>query len=261
MSYDKLSDVEKKNILVNLYIDQNKSFADIAHEHNTYANKVRRDAIRLNIKIRSKSEAQKNALQTGKHKHPTKGTNRCDEVKKKIGSSVLESWAEISDKELENRKKQARDKWEQKSEDEKKHILSLANAAVRQSSKTGSKLEKFILSKLLADGFKVDFHKEHTLSNTKLQIDLFIPSINTAIEIDGPSHFLPVWGDDALSKNKKYDNKKHGLILGKGWKLIRIKQKKDFSKARGELIYTKLKQMIVSDDLSGSTTNSFTIED
>lgn len=259
MSYDKLSDDDKKQILNDLYLKQNKSFSDIASIYNTYANKVRRDAIKLKINIRNKSEAQKNALQTGKHKHPTKGTKRDDTVRKKIGHSVLESWSALSDTELENRKQLARDNWDAKSEDEKKQILSLANAAVRETSKTGSKLEKFLLAKLLQDGFKVDFHKEQTLSNTKLQIDLFIPSINTAIEIDGPSHFLPVWGSDVLVKNQKYDNKKHGLILGKGWKLIRIKQQKDFSKARAEIIYKKLKDMI-STDLQNTNT-SFTIED
>ena len=93
---------------------------------------------------------------------------------------------------------------------------------------------------MIKDSYKVDFHKEQTLSNTKLQIDLFLPSMNIAIEVDGPSHFEPVWGDDSLKRNKKYDNKKEGLITGKGWHLIRIKQQKDFSKSRADLIYIEL---------------------
>jgi very-short-patch-repair endonuclease len=116
----------------------------------------------------------------------------------------------------------------------------MANEAVRATSKTGSKLEKYLLQKLLADGYKVDFHKEQTLLNTKLQIDLFLPTHNIAIEVDGPSHFEPVWGDDSLNRNKKYDAKKEGLITGKGWGLIRIKQTKDFSKSRADVIYTRL---------------------
>jgi very-short-patch-repair endonuclease len=92
----------------------------------------------------------------------------------------------------------------------------------------------------------VDFHKEQTLSNTKLQIDIFIPSLNVAIEIDGPSHFLPVWGDDTLQKNIKYDNKKTGLVLGKGCALIRIKQTRDFSNARAEILWEKLSEILSS---------------
>jgi very-short-patch-repair endonuclease len=86
----------------------------------------------------------------------------------------------------------------------------------------------------------VEFHKEYSLLNTKLQIDLFIPKLNVAIEVDGPSHFEPVWGNDALKRNKKYDDKKTGLIIGKGLYLIRIKQTKDFSQSRGVLIFDEL---------------------
>jgi very-short-patch-repair endonuclease len=239
-SYDNLSKEDKKVILEKMYIQQNKSFYDIAKEYGTYANKIRRDAISFKIPVRDKSQAQKNALKVGNHKHPTKGKVRDQKTKDKIGLGVLSSWAELPAAELDKRKQSAKKQWEDMAEEQKESILKLANDAVRLSSKLGSKLENFLLSKLLGDGYKVDFHKEQTLSNTKLQIDLFLPKIDVAIEVDGPSHFLPVWGDDTLKKNISYDQKKEGLILGKGWKLIRIKQQKDFSKARAGLLYDKL---------------------
>jgi very-short-patch-repair endonuclease len=105
-------------------------------------------------------------------------------------------------------------------------------------------MELYILERLIADGYKVDFHKEQLLVNTKLQIDLFLPTMGVAIEIDGPSHFEPVWGEDALKKNKKYDSKKNGIILGRGLNLIRIKQTKDFSKSRASIIYDQLKELL-----------------
>jgi very-short-patch-repair endonuclease len=259
MLYNKMSDDQKKIVLIDMYVDKKNSFAEIAEHFDTYANKIRRDAIKLGIEIRNKSDAQKNAISTGKHKHPTKGKKRSESVKQKIGHSVLKSWENLSDQDLESRKISAKTRWESKSEDDKQNMLHMANLAVRQSSKTGSKLEKFILTKLVADGYKVDFHKEQVLSNTKLQIDLFLPTINTAIEIDGPSHFLPVWGDDTLKRNKTYDKKKHGLILGKGWKLIRVKQNRDFSKSRAELIYQELKNIL--DNITTDQSTSFTIED
>jgi very-short-patch-repair endonuclease len=112
--------------------------------------------------------------------------------------------------------------------------------AVRESSKTGSKLENFLLYKLLECDYKVDFHKEQILSNTRLQIDLFLPTMSVAIEVDGPSHFEPVWGEDVLKKNQKYDTKKNGLILGKELVLIRIKQTKDYSDTRARILLEKL---------------------
>lgn len=241
MKYDKLSDNQKKALLVREYEDNKKSFKDIAEESGTYANKVRRDAIRLKIKIRDKSEAQKNVLASGKAEHPTKGKTRSDDEKSKIGKGVMESWENLSQKELKQRQNKARENWEKLSDDMKQNILQQANNAVREASKKGSKLETFLLNALLADGFRVDFHKEHSLLTTKLQIDLFLPTLNVAIEVDGLSHFEPVWGEDALKRNKGYDNKKTGLILGKGLVLIRVIQKKDFSKSRARVIYDELK--------------------
>jgi very-short-patch-repair endonuclease len=242
--YNKLSDSEKRKLLVQEYEQNKKSFQDIAKENNTYANKIRRDAIKLNIAIRDKSEAQKNALNTGKINHPTKGKIRPEQTKQKIGNAVLKSWESMSDTDLKKRKLQAKINWDNKTDDEKALILREANTAVREASKKGSKLEIFLFNKLLEYGYSVDFHKEQSILNTKLQIDLFLPRDNIAIEVDGPSHFEPVWGNDALKRNKKYDNTKTGLIIGKGLFLIRIKQSRDFSKARASIIFDHLIEAI-----------------
>ena len=239
-SYSDLSKAEKELIINDLYTNQGKSFADIAELYDTYANRIRRDAKSLDIQIRDKSEAQKNALKTGSHKHPTKGTQRSTETKEKIGKAIVELWDNMDDATIEDRKQKCRERWDQLSEDDKRLMQKMATDAVRVASKMGSKLEKFLLEGLLKHGFKVDFHKEQSLVTTKLQIDLFLPTMNTAIEVDGPSHFSPVWGNDALQKNISYDNKKQGLILGKGLVLIRIKQTKDFSKTRSQQLLLKL---------------------
>mgnify|MGYP003325369255 CR=1 FL=1 len=123
-------------------------------------------------------------------------------------------------------------------------MLQKANLAVRESSKKGSKLEHFLLNKLINNGYKVDFHKEQFLVNTKLQIDLFLPKLNIAIEVDGPSHFSPVWGEEVLKRNIAYDQKKSGLIIGRGYSLIRVKQIKDFSNTRAEIVGNKLMSML-----------------
>lgn len=243
-SYNLLSDQDKKDLIVDLYSKNGKSFADIASLYDTYANRIRRDAKKFNIKIRDKSEAQKNALQTGKHSHPTKGKERSENTKQKIGLGVLNSWENLDEKEIVERKNKAKFNWEKLDNNIKQNMLKSANSAVRVSSKVGSKLEKYLHKKLLSDGYKVEFHKEQVLVNTKLQIDLFVPSINLAIEVDGPSHFAPVWGQESLSRNQNYDSKKEGLILGRGWNLVRIIQTKDFSEARSLLVYQELLQLI-----------------
>jgi len=245
-SYNDLNDNDKKQLLKKEYEQNLLSFSEIAKKYDTYANKLRRDSIKFKIAIRDKSEAQKVALQSGRHNHPTKGTERPEHTKNKIGMSVLQSWENLDNAELERRKLVAKQNWEKLSDDEKANILRSANTAVRKSSDVGSKLELFILEQLVKNGYKVDFHKEQTLSNTKLQIDLFLPTMSVAIEIDGPSHFTPLWGEDTLKKNKTYDNKKNGLIIGKGLVLIRIKQTKDFSKSRAMIVFDKLQEQLLS---------------
>ena len=68
-----------------------------------------------------------------------------------------------------------------------------------------------------------------------------------------------MWGTDTLAKNQKYDQKKTGLILGKGLNLIRIKQTHDFSKARAYTVYQKLISAIST--MANSKTRSIEIED
>jgi very-short-patch-repair endonuclease len=260
MNYNDLSDQKKQDLIIEEYINNNNSLQNIAHKYNTYANKIRRDAIKFGIALRDKSEAQKNALNTGVHKHPTKGTTRPDDTKTKIGVSLVHSWEQLSDNELENRKNTAKKNWEKKSKNDKENMLTKANKAVRQASKDGSKLEKFISQCLIKDNHKIEFHKEQLLANTKLQIDIFLPTMNVAIEVDGPSHFAPVWGDDVLNRNISYDNKKTGLIIGKGLVLIRIKQTKDFSKSRALLIYQELKTILDNIQIKFPPINQRTIE-
>lgn len=242
--YANLQDKEKIQMIQERYVKKNQSFREIAKDLNTYPNRILRDAKKFNIPIKSKSQAQKNALKSGKHKHPTKGRVRSEQEKSKIGIGVMKNWENMSDKELNNKKLKAKKIWEQKSVDEKNNMLIKANQAIRESSKRGSKLEYFVLQYLISEGFKVDFHKEQFLVNTKLQIDLFLPRINIAIEVDGPSHFAPVWGEKSLQRNIEYDKKKTGLILGKGYKLIRIKQQKDFSKSRASVVCHKLSKAL-----------------
>lgn len=251
--YNKHTDSEKRNLLETHYLKENKSLQDIAKMYNTYPNKIRRDAKKLNIKLRNKSEAQKNALNTGKHKHPTKGKRRTEEVKDKIGAAMLDKWENMEDDQRMQIAKKSKEAWDKRSEDDKANMLKKANMAVRQASKEGSKLEKFLLNKLLKSGYRVDFHQKQILVNTKLEIDIFLPDKSIAIEVDGPSHFNDIWGQETLKKNQKYDSKKTGLIIGRGLKLIRIAQKYDFSKSRSELLYSRLINIIEDKSLSSQT--------
>ncbi len=259
--YKNLSDKEKQQIIKKLYEKENKSFADIANEYETYANKIRRDAIKYDIKIKNKSEAQKSALATGKTKHPTKGKKRTDAEKNNIGMGVYNAWKNTDEETLEKRKQKSVENWQKIDKNKKDNMLTQANRAVRLASKTGSKLEKFFLTELIDNGYRVELHKQQVLGNTKLEIDLFLPTMNIAIEVDGPSHFEEIWGAENLKKNQSYDRKKTGLILGRGWHLIRVKQHKDFSKSYANILLNKLLQQISDIKSNKSNTKEIFIEE
>lgn len=257
--YQKMSDFDKKKLITDLYVEKKMSFGDIAKEYGTYPNKIRRDAMKFNLPVRNRSEAQKNVLQSGKVDHPTQGKKRSSEEKDKISLGVHSSWNKLSDKEKNKRKQDSKKRWNAMDDKVKANMLNAAHIAIRKSSVEGSKLEKFILAKLLEQNYKVHFHKEQILANTKLQIDIFLPEDNIAIEVDGPSHFEPVWGEDSLSRNQAYDQKKTGLILGKGIKLIRIKQTGDYSKAKAIILTQQLMDLLGT--ISSSQDNLFHIEE
>lgn len=134
----------------------------------------------------------------------------------------------MSDEEYTRRCSDARDRWHAMPEEERDRICSMAIKAIQLAGKEGSKLEKFILERLTGLGYSVEFHKKNLIPNQNMEIDLYIPSLKTIIEVDGPSHFLPIWGQEKLNKQIKADSQKSGLILSKGFIIIRIKNLSDF---------------------------------
>lgn len=209
--------------IVSLYEKGKYSIGVIAQQYNTYPNKIRRLLIKQGTTLRDKSTAQKVALKAGRSEHPTEGKPRPDGVKVKISESVFSHWKDLSDQEYQKRVEKSREQWYNMSETEREALHKAATAAVREASKSGSKIEHFLNEELTKAGYSVLFHKKGLIANSDLEVDLFLPSINTAIEVDGPTHFLPIWGEEKLQKHIKSDADKAGLLLSSGFCIIRIK--------------------------------------
>lgn len=217
--------MEEKEI-VEMY-DSGKSTYEIAGLLNTYPNKVRRILIKNGVELKTKSEAQVNALEKGSSSIPTKGKKRSSEDKIKISSGLKKMWEEMDEKTYQKHVETSRTRWNQLSAIERENMKQSAIKAIRVAGKEGSKLEKFLFSQLTMNGYVVEFHKKNLIPNQNLEIDMYIPSCKTIIEIDGPSHFLPIWGEEKLQKQIKADSVKTGLILNKGFIIIRIKSLSD----------------------------------
>ena len=227
--YTQLSPTQKYDLINKLYHNMGMSWANIGELTNTYANKIRRDAKKLGIKSRDKSEAQKQALESGRHPHPTKDIGHSEEAKLKISESIADVWSDLTPKEREARRLDAKRRWDRKSPEEIKAFRDAAGEGVRKAAKEGSALEKFLLESLIEAGYRVEFHKEQWVSREKLQMDLYLPEQNVCLEVDGPSHFDDIWGKDQLAKNQQRDAQKAGLLLERGTCIIRVRQKQSLS--------------------------------
>lgn len=209
-----------------LYYKKNKSWKEIAEIYGTYPNRVRRDARKLGIFSKTKSEAQKSALDSGRHSHPTKGKKQTEETKRKISEAQAENWKTIDPMMYERRSELGRRAWERKSEAEKAIFFKKSVEAIKKASREGSKPEIALNEYLMQNGFQVELHKEHLLNRDKFHIDLYVPAAKTAIEIDGPMHYDPIWGEEKLRKRKEADSIKNGQLLALNFVVLRVKLKK-----------------------------------
>jgi len=221
-----MNNLEDKKWCYKQYWIQERSVGDIAKELDTYPNKVRRALKKHGIKLRDKGSAQSIALKKGRSSHPTKDKGHSEEAKLKISESVAQNWENLSDEELESRRETARKQWANMSEEDKIKLRESAIPGIKRASREGSKLEKYIQSQLTKSGYVIEYHRKGIVPNSNLEVDIYLPELGTAIEIDGPSHFIPIWGEDALRKTIKSDNEKNGLLRYHGIMVLRVAQKR-----------------------------------
>ena len=209
--------------ILDLYNKKNESTYTIARRYQTYPNKIRRVILQQGESLKDKSQAQKDALTTGRSKHPTEGTFRPETTKIKISEKVFKRWKNLSEEEYQKRVDYAKEQWYNMDIVKRETMRRNALKAMKQSAKEGSKLEQFLRNELTKAGYTILFHKKGLIVNPDLEIDLFLPSLKTAIEIDGFSHYQAIWGEEKLQQRIKSDLDKDGLLLGAGYVIIRIK--------------------------------------
>lgn len=214
-------DAKTEQKIVQEYLN-GESSCSLAKAYNTYQNKILRVLKKNGVEIRNASEAQKKALELGRSSHPTEGKTLDDETKLKQSESQAKRWRQMDSVKKDAIKAGARERWEERPEESKREMLAKAGSALRQASIEGSKAEKYINQMLLKNGYETIMHKKGFVIG-EYEIDLLLPKLQTIIELDGPQHFLPVFGEEVLQKNIKYDTVKNGVLLSKGYTVIRVK--------------------------------------
>ena len=236
------------------YLLEEKSTCEIANELGESTGHVRNALIKHGIPIRSRSVAQKLAFYQGKSVHPTRGRHRPREERDRIAKKLADNWANATPEEKQARSEVTKKQWEERSEFDRRQIQRECAKGIRKAALYGSKLERYLLGRLKADGFPAQFHRSVVVGAESMHVDIYLPDRKLAIEVDGPSHFLPIYGEAKLAKSMAADQKKDGLLISTGHRIIRIRQEHsnltDF--ARGEL-YAQLLPLVrsVSEDGPG----------
>lgn len=245
-----------------MYEVKQLSWEQIADHYETYPNKIIRFVKRNGgVAQRTKSEAQKNSLAKGVRPHPTKGKKRSAEIKSAIANKQANNWENLTDEERQHRSDVAKENWKNKSAEEIVVLRDKAIKGVLQASKTGSKFENFVYDNLMKDGYIVQAHKEDLIDKEKVHIDLFLPELSLAIEIDGPAHFLPIWGEDKLTKHQQKDQYKNALLLHMKFTVLRVKcLTKTISNIKMVRAYAEIKKTIEEIKADPQNKNNTTIE-
>lgn len=201
-----------------------ESITSLAKKYNTYPNMIRRILIKHKEPIRSQSEAQKLALKTGRAKHPTEGKERSREEKLSIGIGVSKQYKELSDEEKDRRSGLIKEYWDELDPKDRQKNIDTMNKGRIKSAFKGSKLERNLVNTLSQEGIVVNFH---TKVFGDVEVDIFLPEYALAIEIDGPTHYNPIWGEEALKKTKEADRRKNGYLINNDITVLRVKNFKN----------------------------------
>jgi len=207
------------------FVEKRRSTSDIAKEHGVFPMTIRRELKRNGIPLRDKGTAQK--INIERNGTPTQGRHRTDEEKLRISKGLQTFWDKLTEEEVQDRKDTlasvAKEKWSSMSDKDKAEIIRKMHAANTAKAKDGSKNENAVADMLSSIGYVVEQRTNEYTPGRVFEIDICLPSERVAIEWDGATHFLPIYGEENLAKVMEKDEKKNSILVGSGWTLIRCR--------------------------------------
>lgn len=101
---------------------------------------------------------------------------------------------------------------------------------LKPTSVNRSRAEDILISLIGIDFPSVEvLPNDRTLLQSGLEIDVLLPTLCTAIELNGPVHYRPIYGKERLIQVQSKDVQKHHEINATGFELIVV----DISKLNG----------------------------
>jgi hypothetical protein len=121
------------------------------------------------------------------------------------------------------------------------------NNSHRKIGYTRSKLEIWIEKELvkLYPNLEILFNKKNAINS---ELDIYIPSIKLAFELNGIYHYEPIFGEKQLIKARNNDNRKFQACLERGIELyiIDVSQQKRFTEKSSQPFLTIICSVIDS---------------
>ena len=176
------------------------------------------------IKKRNKSEAQKNYIKrTGTHQRT--GTTHSDETREQISDSMKDVYdGPRGDEIREKISQQRQEEWAAMSQAERAEILENLKKSSRERAMSGegSNFENFLAEKLEEHGYSVEVRTKQYTPGQKFHVDIALPNEKIIIEVDGPTHWSAIYGDDELRKVQDKDSQKDKTLTSMGWNVLRV---------------------------------------
>ena len=111
-----------------------------------------------------------------------------------------------------------------------------------------SKLEQWIESQLnvLYPNLLIDYNKKDAIGS---ELDIYIPSLNLAFELNGIFHYEPIYGSDKLNRIQENDNNKFQLCQQKNISLCIIDtSSQKYFKEKSSITFLNLIRNIIDDN-------------
>ncbi len=223
---------------------------DIAEKISSTYSVVRRILLNAGVSLRSISQAREVSLEKGKSKMPAFTKKHTEETKKAISDKVSKFWEDPE--KLKSHSKQAAERWHAVDDTQREEFLSKAWLGMRKAAEEGSRIERDLLSFFSSKYQRVSAHvplqeivlhvsEEHQKTHVDLLIrDDFFASLGFSgcvVEVDGPTHFEPIWGEENLTKTQKTDIHKNTVLSKANFLIVRVRCPwRSYSKKRSRLI-------------------------
>jgi very-short-patch-repair endonuclease len=105
----------------------------------------------------------------------------------------------------------------------------------------GSRFENFIAEKLAEVGYKLEQRSHNYTPGKKYHVDIALPEQKIIIEVDGPTHWQPIYGEDELVKVQNKDKQKDSALNANGWNVLRVQDGSgSTSRARFSRVFDQL---------------------